>query len=71
MSATNQQNKLKSIQGMLSGKDCYIVGSGSSLTGFDFSKLDDKFTLGINHTIEYYDNLKVLEVFLLMRILMI
>lgn len=45
---------------MRKGKDCWIVGSGFSLNNFDFSKLDDKFTIGVNHVIEHYDNLDCL-----------
>ena len=41
----------------LSGNDCYVIGAGTSLKGFDFSKLDNKFTIGINHVIEHYDNI--------------
>jgi len=52
--------KYDNIKGMLTGRDCFIVGSGPSLIGFDFSKLDDKFTIGVNHIIEHYDNLDCL-----------
>ena len=45
---------------MLTGKDCFIVGSGPSLLNFDFSLLDDKYTIGVNHIVEYYDNLDCL-----------
>jgi len=45
---------------MLSGRDCFIVGSGSSLCGFDFNKLDKHFTIGMNHIVEHYDKLNCL-----------
>jgi hypothetical protein len=60
LSATNLLDKYDKIKGMLTGKDCFIVGSGPSLLNFDFSKLDDKFTIGLNHIVEHYDNLNCL-----------
>lgn len=43
------------IDNYLNGKiDCYIIGSGTSLRGFDFSRLHSKFTIAINHTIEHF-----------------
>lgn len=41
---------------MREGQPAYIIGSGPSLIDFDFSKLDNKFTIAVNHTIEHYDN---------------
>lgn len=32
--------------------ECYIVGGGPSLTNFDWSQLDDKFTIAINRAYE-------------------
>lgn len=40
--------KNRKIQNMLLGKRCFIVGRGPSLTGFDFYKLKDEFTIAIN-----------------------
>jgi len=37
-------------------KTCYIIGGGESLKGFDYSKLDGKFTIGINRSIEVYES---------------
>jgi len=48
----------KNIDGMLKGKKCFIIGSGDSLRGFDFSRLDNEFTIGVNHTIVYYSKVK-------------
>ena len=46
--------KYKPIEGMLAGQDCYIIGSGSSLKGFDFGKIEGKgFILAINHGAKY------------------
>jgi hypothetical protein len=42
------------IEKMLRGKNCVIIGGGSSLTDFDFSKLDNTFTIAINNSIFYY-----------------
>lgn len=47
-------------ENMLEGKDCYIVGSGLSLRGFDFDKLKDKFTIAINHSVHYFNSSAVL-----------
>ena len=44
----------KSVDGILNGKRCFIVGGGSSLKGFDFSKLDNDFTIAVNHSVIYY-----------------
>lgn len=32
----------------------YIISTGTSLRGFDFTRLDGKITIGINRVIEYY-----------------
>ena len=45
---------MREINNYLSGKECHILGSGESLKGFDFTGIDDKFTIAINHTIEHY-----------------
>jgi hypothetical protein len=43
------------IDGYLKNKvDCWIVGSGPSLKGFNFDKLLNKFTIALNHTIEFF-----------------
>lgn len=44
------------IRGRANGQKVFIVGGGTSLTGFNFSRLDNKFTIVVNHTIEHYDN---------------
>jgi hypothetical protein len=44
--------KWNQIQGMRKGAEVWIVGSGPSLKGFDFSRLAGKFTIALNHTIE-------------------
>jgi len=41
---------LKTIFG---GQDVFIIAGGPSLEGFDFSRLDDKKTIAINHSYEY------------------
>lgn len=51
----NRDRRYNQINGMRNGKSVYILGSGSSLKGFDFSRLDNKFTIAINHTIEHYN----------------
>jgi len=42
------------IEGMLSGKRCFIIGGGRSLKGFDYSKLDNDFSIVLNHSINLY-----------------
>ena len=51
-------NKAEDIlqDGMWKDKECFIIGGGESLKGFDFSKLDGKLTIGINRSIEVYDS---------------
>jgi hypothetical protein len=39
----------------LKNKDCYIIGGGCSLKGFDFNILKDKFTIGINRCFEVFE----------------
>jgi len=46
--------KYKPVEGMLTGQDCYIIGGGASLKGFDFGKIEGKgFILAINHGAKY------------------
>lgn len=42
------------INGMLRGNDVYILGGGTSLKGFDFSRLQNKIVIAVNHSIESY-----------------
>lgn len=44
----------RNIDGTLNGKRCFIIGGGSSLKGFDFSRLDGEFTIAVNHSILHY-----------------
>ena len=48
------------LEDSLKGEDCFIVGGGASLKGFDFSQLDGKYTITINHSIFYYPNSKAI-----------
>lgn len=43
-----------SIDGMWQGEDVFLLGSGGSLKGFNFNRLDAVKTIAINHTIESY-----------------
>lgn len=47
-------DKSRYVDGMLKGKKCFLIGGGSSLKDFDFSVLDDHFTIAINHSVIYY-----------------
>jgi hypothetical protein len=51
-----RNNNWTKINGLLGGKDLFIVASGPSLKGFDFSRLKNRFTLAVNHTIEHYSD---------------
>jgi len=43
------------INDHLKGQRCaFLIGGGTSLKGFDLSRLDKEFTIAINHSIEYY-----------------
>jgi len=35
-------------------RNAFIIGGGTSLKGFDLTRLDNEFTIAINHTIEHY-----------------
>jgi len=37
------------------GEDCFIIGGGPSLEGFDWSLLRGKYTIGINRVFEKFD----------------
>lgn len=41
------------------GKRCFIIGGGESLVGFDFSKLDNELTIGINKVFQFYPKVKI------------
>lgn len=44
------------IRGMLEGRSVWLIGGGTSMAGIDLSKLDNEFTIAINHSIEHYQN---------------
>jgi hypothetical protein len=54
------EGKLKQVEGYLKGKECCIIGGGSSLKNFGFDKLKDKFTIAINHSVYYFKSDAVL-----------
>jgi hypothetical protein len=39
---------------LFAGRPIYVIATGTSLRGFDFTRLDGKLTLGVNRVIEYY-----------------
>jgi hypothetical protein len=39
-------------------KGCFVVGGGTSLDNFDLSRLDNEFTLTVNHSVEAYPQSK-------------
>lgn len=41
--------------GAWEGKRCFVIGGGPSLTGFDFSRLDNELVLGVNRSYEFID----------------
>jgi hypothetical protein len=40
--------------GQWEGKQCFLIGGGESLKGFDFSKLEGELTIGINRAFEAF-----------------
>jgi hypothetical protein len=52
--------RLKGFKDRLKGKRVFLLGSGASLAGFDFSRLDGEQTIVINHTLRFYDKAKYL-----------
>ena len=40
---------------MWKGKRCFVVGGGPSLKGFNFSMLDNEYSIAINRAYEYYN----------------
>ena len=43
---------------MSTDETCFVIGCGSSIRGYDFSTLDSYYTIGTNHIIRDYPNLK-------------
>lgn len=48
------------VWNLMKDQDVYIVGSGSSLQGFDFNRLKGKFTIALNHSMYHFDSTTVL-----------
>ena len=50
-------NKITSIlkDGCWANRRCFIIGGGPSLKGFDFSKLQDELTIGVNAVYQKFD----------------
>lgn len=42
------------LDGLFAGSPIFILSTGTSLRGFDFSRLDSRVTIGINRIVEYY-----------------
>jgi len=53
-----ENNKITSMckTGQHEGNPCFIIGGGKSLEGFDFKKLQGKYTIGINKSFIYFDS---------------
>lgn len=47
------------LENSLVGRRVFIIGGGPSLKGFDLSKLDDEYTIAINHSFDYYPKAKM------------
>lgn len=41
--------------GLWNGRDCFIVGGGPSLKGFDWDRLKGELVIGVNRAYEYFD----------------
>ena len=50
--------KLKSLKNKYSGKRCFIIGNGPSLTVDDLEKLNDEITFGFNRIYYIFDKTK-------------
>lgn len=48
------------IKDKYKGQRLFILGSGPSLKGFDFNRLDNDLTIALNHTVRYYNKAKML-----------
>lgn len=46
------RNELKEFKNILEGQDVFIIGGGASIRNFDFSLLENKFTIVLNSSIE-------------------
>jgi len=57
---SRKQDGNKAIDGMLKGQRCFIIAGGPSAKGFDMSRLDNEFTIAVNHTYEFYPKAKAL-----------
>lgn len=42
------------LDNLYEGLPIYVISTGTSLRGFDFTRLNGKITLGINRVVEYY-----------------
>ena len=42
------------LDGLFAGAPIFILSTGTSLRGFDFSRLDGRVTIGINRVVEHY-----------------
>lgn len=49
MKASTTRRYLDFITGRFSGRDVHIIGSGPSLTAFDYSYFQDKTVIAVNH----------------------
>jgi len=52
--AINNQIVTKLNSRSWAGRRCFIIGGGESLKGFDFSRLNNELTIGINKSFECY-----------------
>ncbi len=42
------------LEGILTGRRVFLIGGGPSLKGFDLTRLDNEFTIAINHSFDFY-----------------
>ena len=45
-----RNHRWNEINGLLDGKEIFLLGGGTSLTGFDLSRLNGRRVLAINHS---------------------
>ena len=53
---TNNQIIQKFNSNSFRNKRCFIIAGGESLKGFDFNRLNNEITIGINKTFQFYQN---------------
>jgi hypothetical protein len=54
---------IKRLMGKAKGFDVFVVGTGPSLNGFDFSELENRFVIALNHAIDFFPDGPSMHIF--------